>query len=185
MVYFEPTDDARYTAWVYGPEAQGCIVAGSIALLAVMPMILPRLRRRTRIVILSLVLGAGLVSAGAGLHESQARRNLGPALSRDIAAVTVLGAVPAEPVQASTSPGFAGVTLDEPGRSRRWTVSPRTAEAACAAIVATAAQGWQQVGSNGACVYTRQMGRVALMMRLDADGAGAWAVLVEASPAYP
>jgi hypothetical protein len=184
LIYFESTDDAVYTAWVYAPEAHACLVGCLVALCGVVPMSFQRPGRRLRLTVVVVAVTASLMSWLVGLHESSARRHLGAALTEGVAGVTVAGGTPAGPIVDEGSPGFAGVTLAIPERSRSWSVPGQAESVACVAVQRTAGPHWQQVGTTG-CRYILRRGRIGLTIDTgEATASGRWTVIVTAGPAF-
>ena len=177
-----PNGRTSYTAWVYAPEAKGFLAAVVFALLGLIPMALPGRLRRFRIVVLSVVIAAGVVAAALGVHESVARRHLGAALDKNIAAVTVVGAVPLGPVLHTDPGSFYPEGPGVPVRSRAWAVAGHSRQAACAAVTRTAASAGSWAAGED-CAFVGSRGRVTVWLAPEVDRSGRWYVDVEAVPA--
>ncbi len=176
------SSDEQYTAWVGEPRATAYFLALVVSLATFGLLCMRRWKHRTRNVMFAVCAVFGLVAGLWGVHESAARRHVGPAL---VAAVDSIhgpaGATASGPVVVDSDGGtpYLG-ELGAPQAGREWDLATDTEAAACADARAMVAgkSGWQPWGI---CGFRRVQGRVLVIV--DVGGIrSANAIDVSASP---
>lgn len=161
QVYFEPTDDALYTAWVYRPLIPAAIVGFLVLVAAVILIGLARGPGRRPIPVTIAALVAAGLAVGIGVHASHVR--LGG--SHDVLTAARSIPVPADAQQVAPAAllprhPFPDV-VSPPEAVVRWV--PAAGRDACADVrrVAATASGWRP---TGACSYVRQLRGMSLFL---------------------
>lgn len=160
---FGSGDVDYYEAWVAKPVFEGYAWATAVSCATIIVLLFRRWGTRTRTVISTVSTVTAVVLGLLGFHESQARRHLGPALVRAVAAIPAPpGATPLGPARLSVGGGF-------PTADRSWRLAIASQDAACTAIrhMVQGQPGWEP----GACGYQRAHGRVLLTIGFDGPGA--------------
>jgi hypothetical protein len=160
------SSDEQYTGWVGAPRAEAYSLAVVVSLATFGLLCFRRWRPRTRNVIFALCALFGVACGSWGIHESAARRHIGPAL---VAAVNKLPRPPAAtslgPVALESDGGAPYLSeLGEPTASRSWALPTDSAAAACVAVnkMLASESGWQPQGAAFLCEFTRRQGRVVV-----------------------
>jgi hypothetical protein len=163
------SDDEQYTGWVGAPRAEAYLLVLVVSLTSFVLLCFRRWKQRTRNVIFAVCALFGLACGSWGIHESAARRHIGPAL---VAAVKTVphppSGTPSGPVSVGSDGGFPYLgELGEPSAGQEWDLATDTEAAACAAARAMVAGhgGWQQWGI---CGFRRSEGRVLVI--IDVEG---------------
>jgi hypothetical protein len=159
------SDDEQYTSWVATPrvEAYFAVIAVSLATFGL--LCFRRWKHRTRNVMFAVCALLCVACASSGIHESSARRHIGPALAAAVKAVPrPPGATSSGPVVVGTDsvPSYLDL-LGEPSARQEWDPATDTEAAACADARAMVAGhgGWQQ---SGICGFSRSQGRVLVII---------------------
>jgi hypothetical protein len=170
LVYFEPTSDALYTAWVAKPIVSGFGLAAVALLIAVVLVAFAARGTVSRSVIAGVALVAAVASSADATVTWHHRRTIGPRLLRAVAALDVpADAIDVQPAKLEHGDGFDGVSRAEPVANRSWRYADDSRDGTCAALTRDYSTQLDWTASASGCLFFRSQGDIRLTVSISYD----------------
>ncbi|HEY0870266.1 MAG TPA: hypothetical protein VGD55_07690, partial [Acidothermaceae bacterium] len=180
------SDDEQYTSWVGTPRVEAYFAVIVVSLATFGLLCFRRWNQRTRNVMFAVCALFGVACGGWGVHESGARRYIGPALAAAVKAVPhPAGATSSGPITVNSDEPAAYLDLlGEPSAWRSWKLPTDSASAACAAVtqMVGGGRGWEARVDRFYCEFDRKEGRVLVRVSDNQLGSTANTIYVTAYP---